>query len=82
MVGVGKKTAERITLDLKESIAVLPGSKSSATAASKEPVGAVEALLALGYTQAEAVDALKEVDSELAVEEQVKQALRSLSVST
>lgn len=82
VVGVGKKTAERIILDLKESIAVLPGAKSSAAAASKQPIGAVEALLALGYTQAEAVHALKDVDSELAVEEQVKQALRSLSVNT
>jgi holliday junction DNA helicase RuvA len=73
--GIGKKTAERIVLELKGSVADeidLAGSVSS----SGEFV-ARDALVELGYTVLEAERALAAVDSELSPEERVREALRS-----
>lgn len=68
--GIGKKTAERIVLELKEKIGV-----SEAPA----PVGdlvARDALIELGWTVHDAERALQDVDDTLPVEEQVRAALR------
>ena len=68
--GIGKKTAERIVLELKEKIGV-----SEAPA----PVGdlvARDALVELGWTVHDAERALQDVDETLPVEEQVRAALR------
>jgi Holliday junction DNA helicase RuvA len=72
--GIGKKTAERIVLELKGSIAdaMEPG-ESSAPA----QLVARDALVELGYTVVEAEQALAGVDTELPVEERVREALRS-----
>lgn len=77
--GIGKKTAERMILDLKDSLAVLPD--GAAPVAATDGTGgaspsAVEALVSLGYSQAEAVAALRDVDSSLPVEEQIKAAFK------
>jgi Holliday junction DNA helicase RuvA len=68
--GIGKKTAQRVVLELKE--------KLGAAAFAPEPgrVGARDALVELGYSVTEAELALSRVDSNLSVEEQVRQALR------
>jgi holliday junction DNA helicase RuvA len=68
--GIGKKTAQRVVLELKE--------KLGSAAAAPEPgrMGAREALVELGYSVVEAERALATVDPELPVEEQVRQALR------
>jgi Holliday junction DNA helicase RuvA len=68
--GIGKKTAERIVLELKEKIvdlglAGVPGS-----------LAARDALVELGYSLADADAALADVDVDLPVEEQVRLALR------
>ena len=61
--GVGKKTAERIILELKgtleESMASLFSQDASASADAVALAGATEALLAMGFTSAEAEVALK-----------------------
>jgi Holliday junction DNA helicase RuvA len=70
--GIGKKTAERIVLELKEKLGPL-----EAVAAS--PIGelmARDALVELGWTVVDAERALLEVDETLPVEEQVRIALR------
>ena len=59
--GIGKKTAERIVLELKA-----PGGDLTAR----------DALVELGYSLVDAERALADVDESLAVEEQVRQALR------
>jgi Holliday junction DNA helicase RuvA len=68
--GIGKKTAQRVVLELKE--------KLGSVAATPEPghVRARDALVELGYSVVEAEQALAGVDPDLPVEEQVRRALR------
>ena len=68
--GIGKKTAQRVVLELKEKLG------SAAFAPEPGRVGARDALVELGYSVTEAELALSRVDSNLSVEEQVRQALR------
>ena len=85
--GIGKKTAERIIVELKDKISILSvaeeKSKSGAPS-SKERIlnDAVLALVALGYRNADAYTAVKHVLSEsktdLPVEEIVRVALSSI----
>ena len=72
--GIGKKTAERIVLELEGSLA--EGAQVAATGASSELV-ARDALVELGYSVVEAELALAAVDPELSAEERVREALRS-----
>jgi holliday junction DNA helicase RuvA len=69
--GIGKKTAERIVLELKEKIVV-----DVAEAAPGGDLTARDALVELGYSLVDAERALAEVDDSLPVEEQVRHALR------
>jgi holliday junction DNA helicase RuvA len=72
--GIGKKTAERIVLELEGSLAqAVPPADSGAP---RERV-ARDALVELGYSLVEAERALAAVDPELPVEERVREALRS-----
>jgi len=76
--GIGKKTAERIVLELKErlgsdEVVVLP----HATESTPAHVVARDALVELGYSVSEAEQALARVDPELPPEERVREALRS-----
>jgi holliday junction DNA helicase RuvA len=68
--GIGKKTAQRVVLELKE--------KLGSTGFAPEPtrLGAREALMELGYSIVEAEQVLAGIDPDLPVEEQVRQALR------
>ena len=78
--GVGKKSAERIIVDLREKVG-LPtyyGRKSEpeqqALTVNDE---ALDALMALGFTLADATKALEGVDAKLPVEERIRQALKN-----
>ena len=79
--GIGKKTAERLLLELKDKFAkVLPG----VNAASLSPQHAaqsdiVHALLALGYNDKEASAALKQLPADIGVSEGIRAALKLLS---
>jgi Holliday junction DNA helicase RuvA len=68
--GIGKKTAERIVLELKEK--VVTGADSAGTG----DLTARDALVELGYNLVDAERALAEVDDDLPIEEQVRAALR------
>ena len=72
--GIGKKTAERIVLEL-EGLTGDPPSIAEPGAAPREFV-ARDALVELGYSLVEAEQALADVDPELPVEERVREALR------
>jgi Holliday junction DNA helicase RuvA len=72
--GIGKKTAERIVLELEGSVADAP--PISVADAPRELV-ARDALVELGYSVVEAEQALARVDPELPAEERVREALRS-----
>src|SRR5919199_5770566 len=73
--GIGKKTAERIVLELKEKLADEPIPISSAGGTSPHVV-ARDALVELGYTPSEAEQALAATDPDAPPEERVRQALR------
>ena len=72
--GIGKKTAERIVLELEGSIAkAIP----VPTGGAPRELVARDALVELGYTLVEAEQALAGVDPDLPAEERVREALRS-----
>jgi Holliday junction DNA helicase RuvA len=71
--GIGKKTAERIVLELKEKMGV---PELVAAPSSDGHVVARDALVELGYSLADAERALAETDAEAPPEERVRQALR------
>jgi Holliday junction DNA helicase RuvA len=74
--GVGRKTAERVILELKNRIAELPGEDQGAAKADSE---AIEALVSLGYTVTQAREALKSVPKNIkGVSERVRAALKNL----
>ncbi|NTW62113.1 Holliday junction branch migration protein RuvA [Candidatus Saccharibacteria bacterium] len=79
--GVGKKTAERVVVDLSDKVGYASRSDVdnfgySKTLASDE---ALEALMALGYNLSDAGKALEGISTELSTAERVTQALRSKS---
>lgn len=78
--GVGKRVAERIVVDLKDKVG-LPGVDLAGTGLLQSDAltrqdEAAEALMALGYTAADAVAALAPISKELPTEERIKQALK------
>ena len=73
--GIGKKTAERIVLELKEKLAVT-AIAPVAGAGTDDHVVARDALVELGYSVADAERALAETDVAATPEERVRQALR------
>lgn len=86
--GVGPKLAQRIVLELKDKISNERLSESigggmTAPVESKtqrSSVGeAVNALMALGYSQTEAASAISKLDANLPVEELIKGALKAFS---
>jgi Holliday junction DNA helicase RuvA len=76
--GVGKKTAERLLLELQGKFAV--AASSGANAASAAQSGDVlNALLALGYSEKEADWATKQLPADVGVSDGIRQALKLLS---
>ena len=76
--GIGKKTAERLLLELKDKFSVA-GLAQTANQAHSATHDVLNALVALGYNEREALAAVKLLDKEVSVTEGIKQALKSLS---
>ena len=78
--GIGKKTAERLCLELKGKLApdlgIAPGGKPEAIEASSE---VLQALLALGYSEKEALLALKQIPPDTSVSDGIRMGLKYLS---
>lgn len=78
--GVGKKSAERVVVDLRDKVG-LPSKYGTAAivgaAKIDESDEALDALMALGFPLKEATDALSKVDANLPTEERIKQALKN-----
>jgi holliday junction DNA helicase RuvA len=74
--GIGKKTAERIVLELKEKLAAGVPEAASPSGGAAPHLVAREALVELGWSVVEAEQALAETDPDLAPEERVRQALK------
>ena len=77
--GVGKKSAERVIVDLRDKVGI-PSRYGATEVKNKvdnsEPDEALDALIALGFPLKEATAALEKVDVSLPVEERVKLALK------
>jgi len=75
--GIGKKTAERIVLELKGK--VLPGTTSQLSAAGSMDLEVMEALEQLGYRADQAREAIKSIQGEFSgSDEKLKAALKYL----
>jgi len=76
--GIGKKTAERLLLELKGKVApeLTAGVQAPADATASD---ILQALLALGYTEREAQQVLKQLPPDVSVGEGIKMALKSLT---
>jgi holliday junction DNA helicase RuvA len=75
--GIGKKTAERLLLELKGKLG--DALAAPATVASGAQADILQALVALGYSDREAAAALKSLPAELGVSEGIKLALKALA---
>ena len=78
--GVGKKSAERVIVDLRDKVGI-PSHYGATEAKFAKPVAAndeaLDALIALGFPLKEATAALEKVDATLPVEERIRLALRA-----
>jgi|SRR5215510_7529180 len=74
--GIGKKTAERVVLELKERLGSVGESQPATALEPKTHLVARDALVELGYSVAEAEIALAGTDPEAPPEERVREALR------
>jgi Holliday junction DNA helicase RuvA len=75
--GIGKKTAQRVVLELKEKTAPLAAVEAPHLGAGDGHVVARDALVELGYSVAEAEQRLAATDPDLPPAERVRQALRA-----
>lgn len=74
--GVGKKTAERVILELKNKVEMLPVGEQEEARGDQE---VVEALMAMGYSAAEAREANQSVPKDIEdISEKMKLALKAM----
>ncbi|HSC16912.1 MAG TPA: Holliday junction branch migration protein RuvA, partial [Gammaproteobacteria bacterium] len=76
--GVGRKTAERLLMEMADRLPESLGADAAALPARSQAEGEAHgALLALGYKPGEVVRMLKDLDSvQLSTEEMIREALR------
>lgn len=77
--GIGKKTAERLLLELKGKLGADLGAAAGVANAGDHSGDVLNALLALGYSDKEALLALKSVPAGTGVSDGIKLALKALS---
>ena len=79
--GIGRKTAERLIVELKDKISEdLGGKEEDLRELSKAHADVLDVLLALGYSRSEARQALAEIPKNLSSsEEKIREALRLLA---
>jgi len=74
--GIGKKTAERLVLELRDK---LPTALPAAKSAPPHAPDVLNALLALGYNSREAAAATRDLPPDLALADAIRQALKVLA---
>ena len=86
--GVGPKLAQKISIELRDKLKnedLLPSNAQDMPSVSRASKGsaqneALEALIVLGYSQSEAVQAISSVPKDLTTEETIKEALKKLAI--
>ncbi len=76
--GIGKKTAERLLLELKGKLAPALGA-AGVVVANDAQTDILQALIALGYSDKEALAALKALPADVSVSDGIKLALKALA---
>lgn len=76
--GVGKRGAEKVIVELKDKVGAL-GDDSFILDQLSDSDDATAALVALGYSAAEATRSLSKIDSQLSVEERIRLALSEIN---
>ena len=76
--GIGKKTAERLLLELKGKLAPDLGVPAGAAVTSDAQADIVQALVALGYSDKDAAAAIKALPADIGVSDGIRAALKSL----
>jgi Holliday junction DNA helicase RuvA len=77
--GIGKKTAERLLLELKDKLGADLTQATGAERAAPNTSDIMNALLSLGYSEREAVTAVRQLPAGVAVADGIKQALKLLA---
>jgi Holliday junction DNA helicase RuvA len=77
--GVGKKTAERLLLELKDKFTIDGVAAMNSNQPKSASSDVLNALLALGYNEREALASVKLLDKDVSVTDGIKQALKLLS---
>ena len=75
--GIGKKTAERLLLELRDKLGTDLVSGAAPVSSNQDDI--LNALMALGYSAAESATAVKKLPDNLEVAEGIRQALKSLA---
>lgn len=79
--GIGKKIAQRITLELKEKMGAIGGLADAAqqVVSDSGKTEAINGLISLGYSRSEAMSALSGIEeNDLTTEEYIKRALKGI----
>ncbi len=77
--GIGKKTAERLLLELKDKFTLDSALSMKGSGITSISQDVLNALIALGYNERESLSAVKSLDSNSSVNDGIKQALKYLS---
>jgi holliday junction DNA helicase RuvA len=77
--GIGKKTAERLLLELKDKFTLDSALSIKGSGITSISQDVLNALIALGYNERESLNAVKSLDINLTVNDGIKQALKYLS---
>ncbi|MCB9806058.1 Holliday junction branch migration protein RuvA [Candidatus Nomurabacteria bacterium] len=73
--GIGRKSAEKIIVELKDKLGTIEGQEGGNLSGSGM---AIEALTSLGYSERDARSVIQKIDKNLSTEEMIKEALRQL----
>jgi holliday junction DNA helicase RuvA len=77
--GIGKKTAERLLLELKDKFTLDSALSMKGSGMTSISQDVLNALIALGYNERESLNAVKSLDTNLTVNDGIKKALKYLS---
>ena len=77
--GIGKKTAERLLLELKDKFTLDSALSTKGSGITSISQDVLNALIALGYNERESLNAVKSLNTNLTVNDGIKQALKYLS---